>query len=118
MATKYRAIIGPPMVNAPAQHPENALHTRPEDRDGFSFTRRAKNRKYTASATKNAPKAMCSVRKFRLPSRLMTTRLHTVYRAMGRAICFRSICLRYSHVIVPDWAAQISATSVGATVMS
>ena len=29
MATKYSAIIGPPMVNAPAQHPEKALHTSP-----------------------------------------------------------------------------------------
>ena len=119
MATKYSAIIGPPMVNAPAQHPEKALHTSPAARPGWSsFTRLAKSRKYAASTIRNAPNSAVSTCRSKFPSRLMMTRLHTVYSPMGSAICFTSMCLRYIHVMVPDWAMQISATMVGAMVMS
>ena len=107
------------MVNAPAQHPENALHTSPAPKPGFSSrTLRAKNRKYTARAIKNAPNNAVSTCKSNRPSRLMITRLHTVYSPMGRATCFKSMCLRYIHAMVADCAMQTNATTVGATVMS
>ena len=97
----------------------DALHTSPAARPGWSsFTRLAKSRKYAASAIRNAPNSAVSTCRSKFPSRLMMTRLHTVYSPMGSAICFTSMCLRYIHVMVPDWAMQISATMVGAMVMS
>ena len=106
------------MVNAPAQHPENALHTSPAVRLGCIFTRLAKNRKYAASAIRNAPNSAVSTCRSNRPSRLMITRLHTVYTPMGSAICFMSMCLRYIHPMAPDCAMQISATMLGAMVIS
>ena len=106
------------MVNAPAQQPEKALHSSPAPRLGFTVTRLAKNRKYTASSTRNPPnKAVSRCRS--MPSRrLMTTSEHAVYRAMGGRICRYSMLLRRLHAITPDCATHMAAATLGATVIS
>ena len=118
MATKYSAIMGPPMVNAPAQHPEKPLHSIPAARLCFRLTRLAMNRKYSASNIRKPPNAAVRTCRSMLPSRLMTAREHTVYRAIGGRICLRSMLLRRFQAMMPDWNIQMAATTPGAMVMS
>ena len=106
------------MVNAPAQHPEKALHSSPAAGLGRSCTRLAISRKYAASSTKNPPNAALRACRSIFPSRLITTSEHTVYSAMDGRIFLHSMLLRRDQAITPDCTAHIAAATLGATVMS